>query len=477
MLKLSLAPGAPWSVRIAADARLTTTDYADDTTYALAAAGGPLGLFTSFGGRCQGMLWDVLWRSPTLGVAYGVEEYAATPILRGYGPGYALLDLLPFEGMAVRAAFIAHDSHTAVCHFAIRNQSAALIDLALTGGLRLHLAAPLPEPPEPAQPLRVALDARRETGNARQDFANGQSASDASNPRSPIPDPQLHGAQVAMPDLRLAMLWDAPGAYESDPFPDGRGWTLWRHRELSIAPGEEHSVWFALVTARTSSELQRRARSLFAVDWPEQLQRHEASAAAIPVVETGDAEWDAAIACAYRMAARCYLSGDVQTPDGEENPLALPYESFVFTRGPERGFPREGDPLNHSWQWNGQVATEAYVNLPQIAPFAPELAKAVLRNYVHIQRADGFIDWKPGLAGQREGWDCIPLLAPIARMVYDYTGDLPFLDELFEPLVRHLDRWFAPENDRDGDGFPEWLHTIQSAFDDNPSFVPFQPWA
>src|SRR5262245_35538371 len=116
MLNLPLSDGAPWSVKIAADARLTRTDYSDDAIYALSAAAGPPGLFSAYGGRCEGMLWDMLWRSPTLGLAYGVEEYTAPPLLREYGPAYALLELRPFEQLEANVAYIVHSSHAVVCY-------------------------------------------------------------------------------------------------------------------------------------------------------------------------------------------------------------------------------------------------------------------------------------------------------------------------------------------------------------------------
>lgn len=472
MISLPLTSGAPWSLKIAADARLTQTDYGDDAIYAVQASGGPLGLYSTYGGRCRAMRCDFLWRhAGTAARAYAVEEYVAPPLLRDYGPGFVLIEAQPLPGLNVHMTFVAHSSHVAISHVEMYNATGAPVHPVLT----IRLQVQHREPDEPAGEPVTALKL----------------------------DNQVVGACVpadAASGLYLAVCWDAAGAFEGAPLAAGPGWAITRTCAAELAPGESRTIVVGLITTRRNSDtapadtaLTARVRAVLTTDWAGEIAYHREASATIPEIETGDAGWDAAIACAYRMAARCYLSGsgdptprpEVPAPDGRSPDIhhsglgypPLPYESFVFTRTPAHGYPRGGDPQHHSWQWNGQVATEAYVNVPEVAPFAPELGKAVLRNYLHIQHEDGFIDWKPGLAGQRAGWDCVPLLATIARMIYDYSGDLDFLHEVYDGLVRHLDRWFVPENDRNGDGFPEWRHTVQSAFDDNPSFVPWRGWA
>lgn len=471
MKPLPLITNMPWSITIAADARLTTTDYGDDAIYAVQAADGPLALTSTYGGRCTSMACVLLWRDAAdLRQAHAVTEYVAPLVLHDYGPGFALLETQPLPGLVARIVFLAHSSHVTVCAVEMRNTTAAPSRIGLTVDLQLELHAPRDQAAAP-----TPLTWNDQTVGA---YVSG-------------------GLSVP---LNLALCWDIPGSYSATPSSTGNGWSLARDSELALAPDEVTTCHFGLLTATAQSEkpsvaqsLASMARTVLAMDWAAELARQRAASAAIPDIETGNAEWDATIACAYRMAARCYLTGsgdstprpEVPVPDGRAPDIhhsglgypPLPYASFVFTRTPQQGYPHNGDPQNHSWQWNGQVATEAYVNIPEVASFAPELGKAVLRNYLYIQQADGFIDWKPGLAGQRACWDCIPLLATIARMICDYSGDLDFLHEVYDGLLRHLDRWFAPANDRNDDGFPEWSHSVQSAFDDNPSFVPWRSWA
>lgn len=458
---LSLAPGEPWNIVIAADPRVRQTDYADDSSYALAASGGPLGLFSALGGRTSGLLFDLLWRSPRLGLAYGIDEYVKPLHVRHYSSSFVLLETEPLEGIQAEIAFVAYSSHITLCHLHLHNNSFDTVDLSVTGGLRLLNPAAHSTRIRPANALRLV-------------------------------EP-LQAAQMRLPELHMALAWAGSPDFESDLMPDDQGWTLWRHNNLMIPAGESAESWFALVSASRQERLERELASLAEIDWQLELALHQALAEQIPQVETGNSDWDAAIAATYRLATRCYLSGSGDTsPSNEQRASdakaadihnsasgyqALPYPSFVFTRGPERGFPPEGDPSKHNWQWNGQVATEAYVNFPQVLPSAPDFARSVIRNYLHIQHENGYIDWKPGLQGQRAEWECIPMLAALVRMIYDYSNDLSFVAECYAGVLRHLDHWFAPANDRDGDGFPEWRHTIQSAFDDNPSFVPFRAWA
>ena len=40
-----------------------------------------------------------------------------------------------------------------------------------------------------------------------------------------------------------------------------------------------------------------------------------------------------------------------------------------------------------------------------------------------------------------------------------------------------MQAWFTPEQDRDGDGLPEWAHPLQSGYEDHPAFSQWQSWA
>jgi hypothetical protein len=224
---------------------------------------------------------------------------------------------------------------------------------------------------------------------------------------------------------------------------------------------------YVLASRITETQSQQLAQAVLAQDWDAALTHIHSVNQNTPQIETGDPDWDATLALAFKVSLQSYVGPTEHFP----NP------SFIFTRIPERGYSALGDGSDHNWQWDGQVATEAYVNLPIVAYAAPDIAKGIIRNYLAIQREDGFIDWKPGLAGQRSGWLCIPLLTATCWHIYQITEDADFLREVHEGLNRFLAVWYLPSHDRDQDGVPEWDDTIQSAFDDQPAFVRYRAWA
>jgi len=100
-----------------------------------------------------------------------------------------------------------------------------------------------------------------------------------------------------------------------------------------------------------------------------------------------------------------------------------------------------------------------------------------VRNYLAAQTETGFIDWKPGLGGQRSKILATPLLASLVWRIYDATEQVAFLHETFAALLKFLLAWFTSEHDRDGDGIPEWDHPLQAGGEDHPIYSRWHPWS
>ncbi|MFN8450329.1 MAG: hypothetical protein U0521_17515 [Anaerolineae bacterium] len=122
---------------------------------------------------------------------------------------------------------------------------------------------------------------------------------------------------------------------------------------------------------------------------------------------------------------------------------SLPHASFVTARQPGRGYSPRGDGRIIRRGWSGQNPTLAYLSALALAPIDAEMAQGVVRNYLAVQRADGWIDWKPGLAGQQANMLCLPILARLAWGVWQYSEDdallergLPRLAALLRALAR-----------------------------------------
>lgn len=415
----------PYALRLAADVRLTPTDYANDHIWEITLAGGEppaLTLRTTYGLRARDMrIFPSFAEGAT--VVTDPAEFVFSPAVRASWVNYQRLTFEPLPAIAITAHYWAVHSHAVAGQFTVVNHGTeARI-------IRVLLSALLKPIENPKNIGVIKLDGtyalEGQTGNL----------------------------------ITLTML-DGLVEHEPAPYP-----TLARVCELE--PGEATYIHWATAARPTLEDAHHLLQDVFAREWAGEFARLELHNTSLLEIETGDKEWDAAFMFAQTVALRSYVG---PTPH-------LPHPSFVFTRHPDKGYSRTGDGSDYNWQWDGQVATEAYVNLPQITPAAPKLAQGIIRNWLAVQDASGFIDWKPGLAGQRNRALCIPLLATMAWQLYEATEDRGFLAEVYPGLRRFLDVWFTHKHDRDEDGVPEWSHTLQSAFDDNPTFTRLRPWA
>ncbi len=417
----------PLVLRLAADVRLSPTDYADDQIWELSLAGGEppaLALRTTYGLRAREMrLFPVLAEGDRR--VNDPADFVFTPAVRAFYPNYLRVTFEPLSAIAVTAHYWAPDSHSVAGQFTFVNHDPE----GRTRTVRFTLAGAL-KPLENARPLGPAQ---------LEELAvlNGRSG-----------------------NLEIVVALDGESEADAALFP---GLT----RVLDLPPNVPVFVRWAQAARPHVAESLTALRSIFTREWEGEFARIELLNAGLLEIETGDLDWDAAFAFAQTVALRSYLGS---TPH-------LPYPSFVFARHPDRGYSLKGDGSDHVWQWGGQAALEAYVNLPQVVSAAPDLAKGVLRNWLAVQDEKGFIDWKPGLGGQRSRALCLPLLASIGWRLYEHTEDRAFLEAVYPGLRRFLDVWFTPRHDRDEDGVPEWSHTLQSGFDDHPSFARTAPWA
>jgi len=426
-----LTQSDPYTLRLAADARLGPTDYADDQIWEMALSGSDpaaLTLRTTYGLRARDMRLFFGFAEGEQ-VVFNPAEFATPPEIRAFFVNYFRLTFCPLPDLAVTAEYWCPDSHIVAGRLSLTNTAAA-----------------------PRQ-VRVLLSAILKP---------------LDNPKvlAPIKLDEFAALEGHTGNLDVTVAFD--GAAGAEPLT-----TPTLARSMALAPNETVSVrWMEVALAAPAATplapdvITPILRNLFTREWDAEFARIELINAGLLEVETGDQDWNTAFAFAQTVALSCYVGPTKH----------LPHPSFIFTRGPDKGYSRKGDGSDHAWQWDGQVATEAYVNLPQIVTVAPELAKGVIRNWLAVQDAKGFIDWKPGLGGQRNKALCIPLLAAMAWQIYEHIRDREFLAEVYPGLRRFVEVWFTGRYDRDEDGVPEWSHTIQSAFDDNPSFVRWQTW-
>ncbi len=424
MRQWSIPPEGPLCLRIAADARMCVPDYADDQIWELKLGGGDppaISLETTYGLRARNMR---IFPSFTLGKHTVTDpgQFASPPLVQSMLPNYLKVELNPFPDLRVSAEYWVVDSRAVAGRFILTNLT-----------------------PELAR-LRLGLHTVLHPGDT-SDVMDGMIIEGVhvlvgrTGPLEPVIF--LSGAAEAVHAIHPALEITA----ELQP---GRGKeVVWGHGGHST---QQESFW--------------AARGAATREWDAEIARLELNNVGQVEIETGDPDWDVALSLAQKTALSGYVG---PTP-------RLPHASFVATRIPDRGYSERGDGKDYGLDWEGQTAALAYVNLNQVLPAAPDLARGVIRNFLHVQGADGSIDWKPGMGGQRSNYLCTPLLATLTWRIYAHTEDRGFLEETFPRLLEFVEAWFSESRDRDQDGFPEWDQVLQSSFDESPTFVPWHAW-
>ncbi len=339
-------------------------------------------------------------------------------MITAFAPGYAQATAKITPRLALRADFWVIDSHTVGARFTVKNSGQALelgfdlIGFAGAQGQELKLSAI----PLPGGGHALAFG---KIGNLNPVVVleNGRSNS-----------PNTLSASLKLPA-------------------NGQVVVRWVHAGLSNP---------AAALAQAQQWLKQ--------PWNTPLRRITQAAQAIPQIETGDDDTDATIAFAYQQVVQSFLKPTASLPDA----------SFVTPRQPGRGYSPRGDGTDHPRGWSGQNPTLAYLSALALAPIDAEMAQGVLRNYLAGQRDDGWIDWKPGLAGQQQGVLCLPVLARLAWGIWQYSEDDAFLSEVYPGLRRFFERWLAC--DADQDGFPEWQDQAQTGYPYMPTFALGLPW-
>ncbi len=420
----NLGLGDPLSLSLAADFRLGEVDYTNDHIWELElglAEPPALSLYTTYGLRARAMRFFPRFREGGL-KRLNPLEFSSPPRLRRFYPNFLALGFSPFPGIEVETEIWIPESHAAALRLSIVNRSADMrqIHLDLCG-----LLNPLDGRPLSALGIQGTTVLTGETGNLTPVlFLTG----------GPQPGPGPY------PCLSVALDM-GPGA----------------HRQLTC-------VQAACATLEESVALARRTA---ARAWGAERARIENLNAGQTIhIQTGDPDWDAALALSQKEAFRLFF------PANER----LPHPTFVLARNPDHGHSPRGDGSDYPPYWSGQPVLETFY-LSGLLPGAPQLITGLLMNFLSTQNENGDIDCRPGLAGQRGRFLAAPLLASLAWRLHGYLGDDALLVSLYPRLLAFWRAWFHPDHDRDGDGFPEWDHAIQTGYEENPAFSTWHSWS
>lgn len=413
-----------FSLPLAADARCGVVSYTDDQIWELNCGGGDppaVAVRTTFGLRARAMRLFPRFHQNDQTVCDPGEFYRS-PVLRNFYPNYARLELSPFSGIDVNAEVWVPQSQAILGRLQFTNQSEArqLLRLEWVGALT------------PDEGQRMAAE-------------------------------QIQACHVLCG--RTQDLY--PLVFLTGGAQPGRGPYPSLVLEVDLEEGETKALTWCHAALNSHQASFDLARSLSAQPWEAHIARLELVNAGQVEVYTGIADWDFTFAFSQAIAHQLFCGPTA----------SLPFPSFTLTRHPDQGYSPRGDGSDYSHLWSGQSPQEAYALADLLLPGSAELLQGVLRNYLAVQAEDGFIDWKPGLAGQRSRLLAAPLLASLAWRIYQASLDRTFLEEAFPGLLRFVVAWFALQHDRDQDGLPEWDHPVQSGYADHPTFSSWHAWS
>ncbi len=419
----SLAPGDPLCLTLAADARLSIPDYLNDHTWDLILGGGEppaLSLQTTYGLRAKAMRLFLRFSENGKSVS-DPSTFALPPTVRRFYPNFLILDYSPLKNIDVTTEYWVPQSNAVSGRVSVSNKTST------TRKIRLEVCTVL----------------------------------------TPINGQGMTGTQTQMVNVLAGQTGDlfpvlfltggpAPG---SGPYPS-------LFLDLDLGPGAARTLTFVQAATNALQSSFDLARQTSARPWEAERARLELlNSSQMIDIRTGDKDWDAAFALSQSAAFGLFFAPDIH----------LPCPSVVSVRGPDNGYSPKGDGTDYPASWNGQTPFDAYY-LSSVLP-ASEAAQDLLENFLAIQKEDGSIDGKPGLAGQRGRYLAAPILASLAWKLYEKSEDQKFLSQVFSKLNKFFWSWFSPEYDEDRDGLPQWKHILQTGFEDNPLFDAWHEWS
>jgi hypothetical protein len=425
MQHMTLKSGDPLVLTLAADARVSQTDYINDHIWELMIGGGEpsaLSIDTTFGLRARSMRIFPVFEFNDRTLINPDDFTIDVKIVTNY-PNYIVLTFSPIKDVDVQIEYWVPDSHQIAGRMKLISQSQ---ELATT---RIEWAA-----------LLTPSD-------------NGERMT-----------PFEFGAVTVLAGRteNLAPIFFMTGGPEggSGPYP-------YLSKDLTLEPGSIHKITWVLATFHDHENSFEQARLTASKNWDANSTVLDMIHSSILEITTGEKDWDST----FQMAQKVAFGSIMHNTDN------LPYPSYISARLPDQGYSKRGDGSDYDHLWNGQTPLETYFLLDYLLPSHADYARGLLNNFLDNQTQNGFIDWKPGLNGHRSQLLATPILACIALKLYRTNNDLAYLKSTFPKLLTFFLTWFDESHDRDQDQVPEWDHVLQTGFEDNLLFTYWNEWS
>ena len=416
---------SPFSVTLAADPRMSSTDYVDDQIWELTSNSGEpqaLALQTTYGLRASKMR---LFPRFSIGheESTNPSNFTKAPICQRIFPNFIGISFTPFSSIKVKSEYWVPNSHAVAGRFLISNTSSQNQQIKFE--------------------LVVLLTPSEDGSRIIPNEINGV--------------PVLSGSTG---DLEPVVFITGGASTISSPYP-ALVYTL------DLPPGNSRQFIWSQAALNSHSDSFSLAREITSCNWEAEVARIELQNSSQLEIYTGDEEWDRAFLLTQKNAYGL-LHGQTSH---------LENISYVTTRIPDDGYSLRGDGSDYSSQWSGQTPIDTYYLSNLILPSAPSLMAKILHNHLNSTNENGELDWKPGLGGQKSNRLATPLLANIAWKIYQVNEDNEFLLDIYPRLLNFFFSWFSNQHDRDEDGIPEWDHPLQAGFEDHPIFARWHTWA
>ncbi|MBG7609740.1 MAG: hypothetical protein IZT55_02620 [Anaerolineae bacterium] len=408
----------PGSYTIASDARCSPTSFTNDQIWELSLDGGDpaaISVQTTYGLRVRNFRifprfieGDTALINPT--------DFSKEPIVEKVYPNFIVVKLEPFDGLIVSIEYWVPNSQVIAARTRIVNERLSERNICLEWSLKLT-----------------------PSGDEQAVF--------------PL---EMHSSTIlCLPVTGLSPIFFQSGGakFGSGPFPS-------LAVDFNLPAGGERSYIWSLASKETTENSFEEARKIVSLDWDAKIARLDILNQGLISIETGIPEWDAAFALAQKSAFSL-LTGPNEKLD---------HPSFALSRHPDHGFSTSADGAGYPQAWRGQTALEAFFLSGFLLPSHPDLIQGFLTNFLTSQTENGFVDWRPSLGGQQSGILATPILAHLTWETFKVTNNLVFLKNIFPKLIKFINIWFTPPFDFDGDGLPEWSHSLQAGFDEHPLF-------
>ncbi len=414
---------SPYMLRLAADARISQTHQHNDHVWLLEVGDvhtETLTLQTDYGRRVKQTNLRVAWWHNNRAVLQ-YQAYAVPPIFVSVAPGFARTQGQITADIHFIAEFWVMESQAVGVRYTLTNNGHQ------TETLRADLLADV---------LRESSSVQKAIHPFEEESLLGQYALSLGFLPELEPMVMLEGATIA--DLK----------------------TLNISAELTIPAGQSQKIRWVHAGLSTKSASLALAKFWLSQDWDKAFANIEAAAQAIPQIETGDPDTDAALAFSYQQ-----LLQSVIRPDE-----GLPYALVDSTRCayPTRGY---NSPPQQAWL----TPHTTYLSVLALASVDSGLAQDAIKNFFALQQADGSIDM--ALQAGKSGLLCPPILARLTWEIYQLTEDLTFLKEAYPKLLAFFNRWSSSDVDADYDILPEYQDERQTGYTFWPTFGSREKWA